>query len=256
MKKYKEKSLLIIEHVNNEIGVDVSKYQNNEILGKISDIIMIQNYSIKSIYKPLTVCFLLYVTGFFIFSFGKIGIFVYSIFGLLLCLINGTVFGVIGLLSNLKNDLKLILNSAVELTRNICLDFNQLGTNLQTCKNPTGLVLEGVVAAVIIPTLSNKFEKVPFSGVILMSGSDKVLSLAINEYKKREDKTGIQKFVGNNSEKMLSLAEKMDAYIRDYSNKTDKIINQSFGTILLPLKIIFALTIFSTFLFLLGFIIF
>lgn len=256
MKKYREKSLKVIEHVNNEIGVDVSKYQNNEILGKISDIILIQNYSIKSIYKPLIVCFLLYISGFLIFSFGKIGIFVYSFFGLLLCLINATIFGIIGLLSNLKNDLKLILNSAVELTRNICLDFNQLGRNLQTCKNPTGLILEGVVAAVIIPSLSNKFEKVPFAGVMLMNGSDKVLSLAINEYKKREDKTGIQKFVGNNSEKMLSLGEKMDNYIRDYSNKTDKIINHSFGTLLFPFRVMFALTIFSTFMFLLGFIIF
>lgn len=256
MTKYKEKSLKVIQHVNNEIGVDVSKYQNNEILGKISDIVMIQNYSIKSVYKPLIVCFILYITGFFVFSFGKIGIFVYSFFGLLLCLVNGTIFGIIRLLLNLKNDLKLILNSAVELTRNICLDFNQLGTNLQTCKNPTGLVLEGVVAAVMIPTLSNKFDKVPIAGNILMGGSDKILSFAVNEYKKREDKMGIQKFVGNNSEKVLSLGEKMDTYIRDYSNRTDKIINNSFGTLIFPFKILFALTIFSTFIFLLCFVIF
>ena len=55
---------------------------------------------------------------------------------------------------------------------------------------------------------------------------------------------------------MLTVGNKMETYIRDYSNKIDEIMNKSFATLLLPFRIVFALTIFTTFLFLLIFIIF
>ncbi|GEM_PF-6578378 len=254
MKKYTEKSLIVIKHINNEIGIDMLKYQNNEIFSKILDILMIQKYSLKSIYKPLIISLILFTAGFFLFNLGKISILLYSIFGLLFCLLNALLFGIIKLLSNLKNDLKLIISSSIDLTKNICSDLSLVATNIQNCKNPGGLVFEGIIAATVTPSLIKTFIKVPIAGDILMNGSDKILSLTVNEFKKYEDKFGIQKFTENGTAQLLKTNLKIESYITEFSDKSNKYVDNVFGTIQLPFKIMFMLTTFLTSIFILIFI--
>lgn len=49
MKKYAEKSRLILQNINNEIGVDFTQYSDNEAINKIVELINIQKYSLQRI---------------------------------------------------------------------------------------------------------------------------------------------------------------------------------------------------------------
>lgn len=253
MKKFTEKSLKIIQHVNNEIGIDVTKYQNPEIIGKVTDLILIQNYSVKSFYKPVLISFLIYATGFFVFDFGKIGIFIYGFIGVFFFLFNGLIYGVLKLLSNLKKDLKFIINSSLDFTRNICADLNYLSTNVKEIKNPIALVFEGIVAATVTPTLTKTFVKIPVVGGLFMGGSDKVFIVIIDQLKKHEDKSNIKKFIGTGSNQLTDVSSNIDNFINSFSGKTDNILNTGFRAFQFPIRVLFVCSIIMSFLFLLSF---
>lgn len=252
MKKYAEKSLKVLEHVNNEIGIDISKYRNTEIIGKIKNLVMIQKYSISHLYKPVLFSLLLYALGFFIFSFELLGAIVYGILGFLLFVANGITFGIIRILSNLKKDLKFIINTSLDFTLNVCSDVIHLNSNIKNIESPIGLIFEGIVAAIVTPSLSSTFDKVPLLRGVLMYGSDKTLSIAVSQLKKQETKLGIKIFIHNRNDKMIAKSEMVQNFINSFKDKGDKVLDSGFSSVQIPLKIVFSISIIITCLFLIG----
>lgn len=48
-----QKSIELLAHINNEMGIDIHKYGNDEILGTVTKMMNIQTYALSSIVKPL-----------------------------------------------------------------------------------------------------------------------------------------------------------------------------------------------------------
>ncbi|MFV0208528.1 hypothetical protein OBK13_04865 [Empedobacter falsenii] len=181
----RQKSELVLVHVNEQIGIDFNKYKEHdlaELIINMKNIILIQNYLIKSIYKPIIISLIIYIAMFFIIDMSLVGKIIYGIIGLVLFLFNGVIYGTLSFLSSIKKDLKSIINTSLNVTTNICQDIALVNVNIQEVKNPIGLIFEGVVAVAVTPTLNSIFIKVPFMSGLLNKSSDKVMDFVIAQF--------------------------------------------------------------------------
>lgn len=257
--KIKKKSEQVLAHINKEVGIDFVKYQELELKEfgkKINNIVMIQNYAVKMMIKPLLISLFIYLSIFFFVDMSLVGKIVYGIIGLLLFILNGVAYGALSFLSNLKKDIKLIINTSLDFTTNIFQDFNEINTNIKNIQNPMGLILEGLIAAIVTPTLSTTFTKVPIAGSFLMFSSDKAMGIVVTQFKNYENTTNVKSFIGNQSDKLINYSDKAQSLINTFSIKTDKYINNSFSTVQIPVRIMFTISIILTSVFVLSFIIF
>ena len=72
----RQKSELVLVHVNEQIGIDFNKYKEHdlaELIINMKNIILIQNYLIKSIYKPIIISLIIYIAMFFIIDMSLVG---------------------------------------------------------------------------------------------------------------------------------------------------------------------------------------
>lgn len=255
----RQKSELVLVHVNEQIGIDFNKYKEHdlaELIINMKNIILIQNYLIKSIYKPIIISLIIYIAMFFIIDMSLVGKIIYGIIGLVLFLFNGVIYGTLSFLSSIKKDLKSIINTSLNVTTNICQDIALVNVNIQEVKNPIGFIFEGVVAVAVTPTLNSIFIKVPFMSGLLNKSSDKVMDFVIAQFKNYEDKTNIKAFIGNGSEKIINKSNKLNDLISSFSEKTEGYINKTFSTFQTPFRIIFTVSMVFTLIFLLSFILF
>ncbi|KQR93691.1 hypothetical protein ASG01_07390 [Chryseobacterium sp. Leaf180] len=156
------------------------------------------------------------------------------------------------LLKNLKADLKYIINSALDHTLNICNDFTTINSNINNVKNPAAMIFQGVISAVIVPSLTKHFGKVPVAGRFLMKGSDKALTFAVSQLKLQEDKLMVSEYIGRGHTVIAVRIESIQNFIRTFNVKTDQFLNSCFSPIQTPIKISFYITATFTFVFILG----
>ena len=254
--KFTQKSERIIKHINQETGLDFTKYQNPEFIGKITDVIMIQKYTAKALYKPILIALALFICGFFLFKMTWIGAVIYGIFAFVAFMLIGFSYGTLTLLSNLRQDLKMIVDTSLNMTSNICQDFVHTNGNIQNIENPMGLIFEGIVASTVSPALTATFVKIPVAGGLLMSGSDKAMDIVVKQFKIYENKTNIRAFIGNQSNNLVGLTGKLDNIVTQFGNKTSSYIDNGFRLVQYPTRIVFGLSICFALFFILIFSIF
>lgn len=237
MHKALKNSILVLERINDETGIDMTKYQNSEIIEKITNLLIIQKYAVSSLIKPTIISFFLFITGFFILNIEIIGIIIYTLFGSILFFFMGISYGILRLLSKLKNDLHVITDFALETTTNILKDLNHVNHQLKNdVQNPYGLIFEGTIAVIVSPAVCKVLGKVPLVGNILITGSHKVLSIVVTNFKNQETKMN---FSSSSLGTTGAIAEKVDLvenFITSFSNTVDKTINKAFIYLHSPVK--------------------
>lgn len=238
MKNLPQKSIDLLSHINNEIGIDIYKYGNDEVLGKIAGMISFQTYAVSSLYKPLLIAFGLFIFGFFVLEMGWIGHILYGLLGLILFLSCGLFYGILSLTSKLKIDLQCITKFGLDTTRYIVSDLNQVNTRLrEDIPNPVSLIFEGAIAAFLAPAISQNCSKIPFAGKVITSGSDKALGIVVSNLKKQEDKMNFFGKIANASSELSFKCDEVEHFLQDFSTKVENIINTGVKGVQLPFRI-------------------
>lgn len=240
MHKALKNSILVLENINNEIGIDMKKYQNSEISDKITNLLMIQKYAVSSLVKPTVISFGAFIIGFFILNLEIFGLIVYTIFGSILFFFTGIFYGILRLLSKLKNDLHVITNFALETTTNIISDLNHINHEVKSnVKNPYGLIFEGTIAAIVSPAVCNALGKIPLVGNTLITGSDKVLGIVVTNFKNQENKMNFSTSLVGTATIIVEKANLVENFIISFSTTVDKTIDKGFKYVHAPVKYCF-----------------
>lgn len=238
MSNLPQKSLDLIAHINTEIGIDIHKYGNDEIFGKVTGMMNIQMYAVSTIFKAMFVAFGIYILGFFVLQMGWIGYTIYGILGFILFSIAGILYGILNLTSKLNSDLQTITKFGLDTTRLIVSDFNQINTRLRDdISNPISLVFEGAIAAFLAPTISQNCHKIPFAGKVIASGSDKALGMVVTNLRKQEDKMNFHGKMADGSKDLSVKCEEMEEFLEDFSIKVELILNKSIKVIQMPFRL-------------------
>lgn len=250
MHKSLKKSLIVLEQVNNELGIDMTKYQNNELLLRVTNLIMIQKSFFSSFATPVLISLTIFIVGFFVLDLHIIGSIIFGIFGFLLYAFIGVLFGIFRMLSRLKNDIRSVVSVALQTTQNILTDLNVANKHFKKdVENPIGLVFEGTIASIITPVICSTFDKIPLIGNFLIGGSDKVLNLIVANFKKYESKMKISTFLDSKSTFLEKKGENLDQFVNTFSGTIDSTIEKGFNFLQKPTKILLNITIIITVLF-------
>lgn len=255
MEKTQKQVLQTSEEITPESGIDFTAYRNTEILEKVMSLILFQKYSASFLYKPVSVFLLLYITGFFIFNAEIAGMIVYGIAGFAIFSFNGVLAGLLLLLSNLKKDFKIIINSSLELTETLFNDVHILNTTIKNSEYPVCIIFNGIIKANILSALDKKLIRIPFIGKRIVNSTDKVVDLITEQLKNYENQLNIKKQIIGRSNVLLNagMNANIKSILQPFSGNIEETINKRFAVLEWPLKTMFVLSLVLTGFFLIIF---
>ncbi len=156
--------------ITRELGVDISKYRDEDVADNLVDLLVFPKYIFKWISRPVLIAFLVYIAGFFLIDLVHVQYLIYGIVGLVLFLLVGFFGGVLNLSRKLNEDLVSISEYSLGVLKNSLLDVNDVGSriNKNNIKDVVAMLFQGVIHIVTLPMLGKAIEnKVPVvSGLV------------------------------------------------------------------------------------------
>ncbi|MDY8137497.1 hypothetical protein [Aquimarina sp. 2201CG5-10] len=229
--------------IKDELGVDVQKYRNEEVVENFVELLVFPKYIINWVIRPVLISIVIFIIGFFIFDLVHIEYVIYGIIGLILFLAAGILSGLLFLMWKMKSDMWGIINYSLEIMKSAVADINQVNSqvNKENRKDVLGLLFKGIIHIVTIPMISKVISgKVPFIGGIVNKIVKKILTLVSDKVKFDEEKLKQELNKGEGEPDALK------AYLNSISSATkglEKIMNFTFGVAQFPLKIGFVITL-------------
>jgi hypothetical protein len=156
--------------ITRELGVDVTKYRDEEVAENLVDLLVFPKYIVKWIGRPVLWALVLYVLGFFIIDLGPFEYILYGVFGLILFLLCGVFSGILNLVRKLEEDLSSISTYSLGVMKNSLLDIDDIGSriNKNNRKDVFNMLFNGIIHVVTIPMVSQAIDnKVPLAGGII-----------------------------------------------------------------------------------------
>jgi len=172
--------------LKSELGIDVSKYRNPEIAEKFVDLLVFPQFVLNWVLRPITISFFIYLTIFYLFDLSPIMTIVYAVFGLILFLLNGTLFGVLLLLWKMKKDMFGVMKYSLNIMKECTVDLKHVSTitTKENKKETLGLLFLGITHIVTIPMVTEALgNKIPFIGGLFSKLFKKILRLASSRIK-------------------------------------------------------------------------
>lgn len=240
MKKIlKKQKLELFNKVNNELQIDLNKYRNDEALGKIGKIFNIQMYSIKKIAGPILFSVFLYFLGFFSLKLVGWDYLIYGILGVIFFLLSGFFFGIDRLLTNLKKDLREVIQYGMEVFDHAVNDLELIhkkSDEFSQKENQLGLLFEGIMLGVVSPSVTKQIAGVPLVGGMVERGVDLCLYQVVNKFNSQNYKMNTSLAASG----VLSFAEVSRNRFNTFLSIADKTVATTLSTARLPFRLLFA----------------
>tara|TARA_B110000037_G_C16968323_1_gene443958 strand:+ start:40 stop:807 length:768 start_codon:yes stop_codon:yes gene_type:complete len=167
-------------------GVDVSKYRNPEIAEKFVDLIVFPQFALNWVLRPIAISFFIYIILFYLLNLSSIMTIVYGIFGLILFLLNGILFGMLLVLWKMKKDMFGVMKYSLNIMKECIVDLKHVSTitKKENKKETLGLLFLGITHIVTIPMVTQALgNKIPFLGGLFSKLFMKILRLASSRIK-------------------------------------------------------------------------
>lgn len=213
MKIRTEKDIqLLDEKLKVELGVDVGKYRNPEIAEKFVDLLVFPQFVISWMLRPILASLVLYFVGWYIFELSIVWSVIYGVFGLILYLINGLLFGIILVLWKLKTDMYSIVEFSLNIMKDSVSDLKHIGatTTKENRKETLSLLFLGITHIVTIPMVTTAIcNKIPLIGGLLSWLVKRILRLIAGRIK-----FDYSPKIEGSSKEGSSLASVTNAYVK------------------------------------------
>ena len=178
--KTKEDLDKLDQKIQDDLGVDVKRYANPEVVARFVEMLLFPAYALFWLSIPMLLFFLAFIAGYWIPSFTGWDILGYSTFGLVFSLLTSFSFSLLFLLFQTKKDIRSILAYSLEIMKNILFDTKHLDGRVkpEEQKEVRKLLFHGVIHLVTIPTVTQVIaEKIPVIGELFSGLIKKVLRL-------------------------------------------------------------------------------
>ncbi len=232
---------LLEETIKIELGIDVSKYRNEEVAENFVQLLVFPNYVFKWVLRPVFFAFVAYLLGFLLIDLVHVEYIIYALVGLGLFLLLGITFGLLFLTWKMKKDMWGIINYSLNIMNDAVIDLNEVGHQLtpENRKQVLGLLFKGIIHIVTIPMMSQAIsENVPLVASPIKAFTKKVLTLVADKVI----------FSENDFEHQLRASEEMDNPFDTYSKiisgaskGLEKVVDVTFGVAQFPMAIIFTI---------------
>lgn len=236
--------------IKEELGVDVQKYRNEEVVENFVELLVFPEYVITWVIRPILISIGIFIIGFFIFDLVHIEYIIYGVIGLILFLVNGILIGLLFLIWKMKSDIWGIVDYSLEIMKSAVNDMNQVNSQVtkENRKDVLGLLFKGIIHIVTIPMMSKVIsEKIPFVGGIVNRIVKKVLIL-VSDKVKFDDENLKQELKKNEGES--NAIQIYSSSISSVSKGLEKVMNFTFGVAQFPLKFGFVIIFLTLILFL------
>lgn len=228
------------QKIKTELGVDVGKYRNEEVVETLSSLLVFPIYAISWTVRPVIIAFLLFVVGFFVLDLVHIQYLLYAIFGLVFFLITGLFSGLFYLTIRFRSDIRSIMNYSMDIMRGIVEDLDKLNTQTDATnrKEVLQLLFLGVMHIITIPVVSDIIgNRVPFIGGLVSRLVKRVLTTMAALFRwDQQDLRAAEKQAGGEG-KILPMYL---ASVSGFQGILDKILSISIRVIQLPIGILLA----------------
>jgi len=251
MKKEKVKALR--ESLIEKTGIDFETYKSDELSDRIGGIITFPIYFWGTILKPLIIYLLIVLAlSIILFWFGdSVIIAILSlIIGIILCLFDGVLQGLVNFMKRLEEDISGILNLCFEITRSVLGDIQNAASKRTKELPKISEIISGVILIVIVPTLNRIIrDKIPFMGGPLVGLIDLILDKLTAKMPDIADnisESNIVKKIEDKKEKVSGVMDgKLSKYYEVSASIVDKVAETSdntvkivFNRVVLPFRIL------------------
>lgn len=229
------------EKVSSELNIDLEKYNDQETLDNLAELIAFPVYFNNWVIRPIIFSVILFITGFFILDLENIQVLIYLIFGLPLFLLCGIFLGLLFLTWKMKRDIFDVLEYTLSLFGMALDDLNQLNTNLKSTSNREkySLLYKGIVHVVAIPAISNTItNRIPLLGKPLGFIINNILSFVASKIT-FSDNIDSTNFKVNNTTEGQSSFSKFSNFFDNLSDNFEKVLFYTFRIAQLPLFVLF-----------------
>lgn len=229
---------ILDQRIQSELGVDVKKYRNDEVVETFMSMLVFIEYFITWVIGPVVGALIIYGLGFWLLDLVHVEYGIYGLIGLILFLFTGLCLGLLLLTGRMKEDVWGIIHYSLDIMKSAKEDTKEVMANMpaEQKKASTAMLFQGVLHLVTIPTLATVIEaKIPILGMIISRFIKKVLTMVSNTMAKDEEVllAPISKTINDDHE--ISQPEHNKASF----NKIRKAISIPFGLARLPIKIFF-----------------
>ncbi len=227
--------------IKNELGIDVQKYRNEEVVESFVELLVFPEYVITWVIRPILISLGIFITGFFVFDLVHIEYIIYGSIGFGLFLANGILIGLLFLSWKMKSDMWRIVDYSLEIMKSAVNDMNQVNNQMtkDNRKDVLGLLFKGIIHIVTIPMMSKVIsDKVPFVGGIVNRIVKRILILVSDKVKFDEEdlKQELRK-----KESEPNAIQVYSNSIASVSKGLEKVMNFTFGVAQFPLKMGFGI---------------
>lgn len=147
--------------VTNDLGLDLSKYRDEEVAENLLDLLLFPKYVLKWLLIPIVIALFLWVAGFFVIDLRHVQFLIYGVLGLVLFVSVGFFAGFVILGRQLGDDLTSVSDYSLGIMKNAVIDIDGIGDkiNRNNRKEVMGTLFKGVVFLVTIPMLKRAIDK-------------------------------------------------------------------------------------------------
>ncbi len=220
--------------IQTELGVDIGKYRNPEVVERLSELLIFPLYVISWTVRPVLIAFALYLLGFFLLDLVHIQYLLYAVFGLVFLLVSGLFAGLLYLTIRFRSDIRAIMTYSMDILKGIVEDVDKLNTSTdaRNRKEVLQMLFLGVMHLITIPVTSDIIgNRVPFIGGLISRLVKRVLTTIANLFRcdKMELKAAIQQAGGEGKILPMYLAS-----VSGFQGIIDKILTVGIRVIQLP----------------------
>lgn len=236
--------------IKEELGVDVQKYRNEEVVENFVELLVFPRYVITWIIRPIVIAIGLFILGFFVLHLVHVEYILYGIIGLILFVVNGILIGLLFLIWKMKSDTWGIVEYSLEIMKSAVTDMNQVNSQVtaENRKDVLGLLFKGIIHLVTIPMMSKVIaDKVPFIGGLVNKIVKKILVL-VSDKVEFDDENLTEEL--QKKEDQPNVLQIYSSSITSVSKGLEKVMNFTFGVAQLPLKLVFGIVFLLLILFL------
>ena len=227
--------------IKSELGVDVQKYRNDEVVENIVAILIFPEYVLTWIIGPILLAIAAFVVGFFFLDLAHVEYALYGIIGLVLFLITGICLGYLVLTKRMKKDVWGIVDHSLSMMKALMQDASQVRESMpkEKKKESTIMLFQGVIHLVTIPTMTTVIEeKIPILGILIAKFIKKVLTMIANgiDFSSAEMESLSASSAGPHGNMETQSLSSIGSFKR-----VKKVIDVTFGIARFPAKLIFVI---------------
>ena len=229
--------------IKNELGIDVQKYNQPEMVENLMDLVAFPNYVLKIMIGAIFISELAFALSYSLVELTGAEGFFYGLLGTILFTVNGFLMGLLWLTSNIKRDLIKTLEYLMSTARSGIDDLKTAKGNItsKNRKGATNLLFKGILHVVAIPVLVEDVAGgIPVFGFLVKNLVRRVLFMISDRIQVSEEALSADENSGDGESQLIDEgADRLSQSV----DKMNRVLSVALRVVQFPVKMVAFVTL-------------